>query len=73
MPIEQPAHPVYALTTYELRDYRRELEHSLAALRGDTEGRGPLRERLAEVVAEQEERKRSARVGRTGTVGDAGD
>ena len=32
MTVEQPAHPVHALTTYELKNYRRELEHSLRAL-----------------------------------------
>ena len=31
MTVEQPAHPVHALTTYELKNYRRELEHSLRA------------------------------------------
>ena len=28
----QPAHPLHALTTYELSRYRRELEHALKAL-----------------------------------------
>jgi len=32
MTVEQPPHPVHALTTYELKNYRRELEHSLRAL-----------------------------------------
>jgi hypothetical protein len=32
MSVEQPPHPVHALTTYELKNYRRELEHSLRAL-----------------------------------------
>jgi hypothetical protein len=30
--IRQPEHPVYALTTYELAAYRRELEKTLTAL-----------------------------------------
>jgi hypothetical protein len=73
MPIESPAHPVYALTTYELRDYRRELEHSLETLPEHVEVRVPLRERLAEVVAEQQGRKRSAQASKTSIVGRAGD
>jgi hypothetical protein len=28
--VEQPRHPLYALTTYELRDYRRALEQAIA-------------------------------------------
>lgn len=32
MSVEPPPHPLYALTTYELKNYRRELEHSLKAL-----------------------------------------
>ena len=33
MTVEQQAHPVHALTTYELKNYGRELEHSLAPCR----------------------------------------
>jgi hypothetical protein len=29
MAIEQPPHPMHSLTTYELKNYRRELEHAL--------------------------------------------
>ena len=32
--VDPPPHPLYALTTYELARYRRELEHALAALPG---------------------------------------
>jgi hypothetical protein len=28
--VEQPKHPMYALTTYELRDFRRDLERAIA-------------------------------------------
>ncbi len=28
--VNQPAHPLHALTTFELKDYRRELEHAIA-------------------------------------------
>ena len=32
--VPQPGHPVPALTTFELRHYRRDLEHALATLPG---------------------------------------
>lgn len=52
-----PKHPMHALTTYELRDYRRLLERAL----GDrTIGSAPvaanLRAKLDDVLREQEER-----------------
>lgn len=28
--VEQPSHPLHALTTYELTGYRRQLEHAIA-------------------------------------------
>jgi hypothetical protein len=56
VPVRPPAHPPHALTTYELRDYRRDLEHALATLPGQAAARGLLRQRLAAVVAEQESR-----------------
>jgi hypothetical protein len=57
--VHVPPHPVPALTTYELRDYRKQLEHAL----GDhVIGRAPiaarLRETLAEVLAEEQSRVR---------------
>ena len=55
-PVTPPAHPLHALTTYELRDYRRELEHALTAVPGRAEDRSLLRQRLADVVTEQESR-----------------
>jgi hypothetical protein len=58
MTVEQPPHPVHALTTYELRNYRRELEHSLKALPEHVAIRGLLQQRLAEVLAEQDSRSR---------------
>ena len=58
-PVRVPLHPVPALTTYELRDYRRQLEHALA---DHVIGRAPiarqLRETLAEVVSEEQSRVR---------------
>ena len=53
--VHPPAHPLYALTTYELRDYRRDLEHALASPPQPAVC-GLLRQRLAEVLAEQESR-----------------
>jgi hypothetical protein len=59
--VNQPKHPMYALTTYELRDHRRELEravafydkyHPAAPVLAD------LRTRLDDVLAEQESRAR---------------
>jgi hypothetical protein len=60
----QPKHPLYALTTYELRDYRRELEQAIAFF--DRQAPVPpagaqLRARLDAVLAEQDERARLAR------------
>ena len=58
MTVEQPPHPVHALTTYELKNYRRELEHSLRALPEHAAIRVILHQRLAEVLAEQDSRNR---------------
>ena len=58
MTVEQPSHPVHALTTYELKSYRRELEHSLRALSEHVAVRVLLQQRLAEVLAEQDSRSR---------------
>ena len=62
--VEKPEHPLYALTTYELRDYRRHLEqavgyyvmnHPAAPVLAD------LRRTLGDVLAEQKDRARAAR------------
>ena len=53
---QPPSHPMHQLTTYELRDYRRELEHALKNLPEHAPVRTQLRERLAEVLAEQDAR-----------------
>ena len=58
MTIEQPPHPVHALTTYELRNYRRKLEQSLGALPEHGAVRVVLQQRLAQVLAEQDSRNR---------------
>jgi len=51
---DNPRHPVHALTTYELRRYRRALEHSLKGIAADAPVRERLYARLAEVAAEEE-------------------
>ena len=61
--VDQPKHPLHALTTFELRDFRRQLENAIAffdrqdpvpAVRGD------LQATLDAVTAEQESRTRLA-------------
>jgi hypothetical protein len=54
----EPKHPLDAMTTYELKDYRRQLESALAFFDGAERDR--LRASLDGVLAEQEERVRIA-------------
>jgi len=54
--VEPPAHPMHALTTYELRDYRGQLEYALRKLPEHAEVRTLIQKRLDEVLREQEER-----------------
>jgi hypothetical protein len=63
-PVATPKHPLHALTTYELRDYRRQLENAIAffgqqapvpAVRDD------LQATLTALIAEQESRERLTR------------
>ena len=64
MPVEQPKHPTAQMTMYELRDYRRQLENAIAFFDRQEPvppARERLRQRLAEVLAEQEQRVRAAR------------
>jgi hypothetical protein len=61
--VDQPKHPLYALTTYELRDFRRQLERAIACF--DTQdpvpsARDDLQARLDAVLAEEESRARLA-------------
>lgn len=58
MPVEQPKHPIHALTTYELRDYRRQLEHAVKTLPEHATVRALIRLRLDAVLAEQAQRSR---------------
>lgn len=64
MTVDPPKHPLHALTTYELRDYRRELERAIASFDRQTSvprARARLQARLDDVIAEQDERARLAR------------
>jgi hypothetical protein len=64
MTVDPPKHPLHELTTYELRDYRRELERAIAFLDRQTSvplARDRLQARVDDVIAEQDERARLAR------------
>ncbi len=61
--VEPPDHPLYALTTSELSDYRRRLENAIAlASTQDSAApvRASLQARLRDVLAEQDDRARIA-------------
>jgi hypothetical protein len=62
--VEQPKHPLHALTIYELRDYRRELEKAITFF-GSQDSVPPvqavMQARLDAVIAEQDDRTRIAR------------
>ncbi len=68
MAIQPPPHPMHALTTYELENYRRELEHSLKTMSEPAQVRELLQERLTEVLAEQDSRNQLYQAGGTGTT-----
>lgn len=61
--VDQPEHPVHALTTYELQNYRQQLERAIAFF-GTKDPVPPvqsdLRAKLDEVLAEQDSRARTA-------------
>ena len=62
--VEPPKHPLTQLTTYELRDYARQLKNAIAFFdRQDPvpPARRRLQARLDEVLTEQDERARLAR------------
>lgn len=62
--VEKPQHKLSELTTYELRDYRRELEQAIAYFDQQQPVppiRGALQTRLDAVAAEQDDRVRIAR------------
>jgi hypothetical protein len=61
--VNQPEHPLPAMTTYELRDYRRDLETAIAFLDRQVAvpaARDRLQATLDGVIAEQDDRKRLA-------------
>jgi hypothetical protein len=61
--VDQPKHPLPAMTTYELRDYRRQLESAVAFFDRQTPvppARDRLQARLDDVIAEQDDRARIA-------------
>jgi hypothetical protein len=61
--VSQPAHPLHALTTFELKDYRRELEHAIAFFGKQDPvfpARADLRAALEDVLAEQADRAKIA-------------
>jgi len=62
-PVDQPKHPLYALTTSELREYRARLESALASFKMENpvlSARGQLQDALDAVLAEEQDRKRLA-------------
>ncbi|MGH3289879.1 MAG: hypothetical protein ACRDPD_35235 [Streptosporangiaceae bacterium] len=61
--VAQPKHAMHALTTFELRDYRRDLERAIAYFDRQAPvppARNRLQAKLDAVLAEQEERVRIA-------------
>ena len=55
-----PSHPLYALTTFQLARYQRELEQALTVLPEHVTVRELLQGKLAEVLAEQHSRTKIA-------------
>jgi hypothetical protein len=61
--IDQPPHPLYALTTFELNDYRRQLEDAIAFYDRNHPAApvlADLGKKLGDVRAEQDDRTRIA-------------
>jgi len=61
--VDQPKHPLHALTTFELRDFRRQLESAIAFCDQQSPvppARYRLQTRLDAVLDEQDDRKRLA-------------
>jgi hypothetical protein len=56
---KKPKWPLNQLVTFELRDLRGELEHTIAGLPEQSPDRHVLEQRLAEVISEQEARVRA--------------
>jgi len=63
MTVDRPKHPFHAMTTYELRDYRHQLERAIAYFNSKDPVpavRDDLRAELDAVLAEQDDRMRLA-------------
>jgi hypothetical protein len=61
--IAEPKHPLHAMTTYELRDHRRDLERAIAFFDRQTPvppARNRLQASLDDVIDEQDDRARLA-------------
>jgi len=58
--IAEPKHPLHAMTTYELRDRRRQLEHAINSAAPDAPVQALLRAQLADVADEEQDRRRIA-------------
>jgi hypothetical protein len=61
--VRPPKHPLHAMTTFELRDYRRQLESAIAFFDPQDPvppARRRLQVRLDDVMAEQDDRGRLA-------------
>jgi hypothetical protein len=61
--VDRPEHPLPALATFELSDYRRRLEHAIRLYETNHPAApvpDDLRNGLAEVIAEQDDRARIA-------------
>jgi hypothetical protein len=61
--VQQPKHPLYALTTSELSAHRCQLESAIASydrMEPVPQARGDLQARLDDVMAEQDDRTRLA-------------
>lgn len=62
--VERPKHPLPALTTYELRDYRHQLERAIRFFDSTNPvppARNVLKAALDRVLAEQDDREKIAR------------
>ena len=62
--VDQPRHPLHALTTYELTGYRRQLERAIAFFDAQNPVppvRASLQAALDDVLTEQDDRARIAR------------
>jgi hypothetical protein len=61
--VAPPKHPLYALTTSELSEHRRQLERAIASYDGVDpvpRARADLQARLDDVIAEQDDRTKLA-------------